>query len=301
MAEPPEPERPPIEVEVEPTLTQRFALWVERGRAARRRVDAARADHASVGFAFEYVERDSSIGGGLLAGALAYRLFVVLLPAALLFVSGLGLYAEAADTSTRKVAEETGLTGLVASQVASSSNSDARWAIFLLMIPTLLYAIAKLYRSIAIVNSIAWRGTGRGARMTPRGFGIFIAAMIFHVLAVGAVGWIRHRDQFGGLAALVVYLVLVGGAWLVVSTQLPHGDVGWTALLPGSLLFGVGLLFINAFNVYFTTRMVDNQADTYGALGIAAALLFSLVLVGRLIVASAVLNALVARHRAAQS
>jgi len=85
--------------------------------------------------------------------------------------------------------------------------------------------------------------------------------------------------------------VLVGGGWLVLTQELPHRDVGWTALLPGAALVGAGLLFVNIFNVYFTTRLVEDRADTYGALGIAAALLFSLVLVGRVIVVSAELNA----------
>ena len=40
-----------------------------------------------------------------------------------------------------------------------------------------------------------------------------------------------------------------------------------------------------------TSRLVEERADTYGALGVATALLFSLYLVGRLIVGSAVLNA----------
>ena len=105
------------------------------------------------------------------------------------------------------------------------------------------------------------------------------------------MGWVRRHDQVGGLAALLVYLVLVGGAWLAVSAQLPHRDVRWPGLVPGALLFGVGLLFVNVFNIYVTTRLVENRADTYGALGIATALLFSLVLVGRLIVVSAELNA----------
>jgi uncharacterized BrkB/YihY/UPF0761 family membrane protein len=58
---------------------------------------------------------------------------------------------------------------------------------------------------------------------------------------------------------------------------------------------GVGLLFVNVFNVYVTTRLVEGRADTYGALGIATALLLSLVIVGRLMVLSAELNALLAR------
>jgi uncharacterized BrkB/YihY/UPF0761 family membrane protein len=48
---------------------------------------------------------------------------------------------------------------------------------------------------------------------------------------------------------------------------------------------------VNVFNVYITTRLVKGHSDTYGALGIAAALLFSLVLVGRVMIVSAELNA----------
>ena len=46
-----------------------------------------------------------------------------------------------------------------------------------------------------------------------------------------------------------------------------------------------------------TTRLVEGRADTYGALGVATALLLSLVLVGRLMVASAVLNATLYERR----
>ena len=270
----------------------RLGRWRERGRRASERVDAARPHHATVDFGLSLFERDASIGGGLLAGALAYRLFVLLLPTALLFVSGLGLYAGAADKSTSEAAKEAGLHGLVASQVASASADGARWLIFLLMVPAVLYATATLYRALAIVHGIVWQGSGRGvARVTPRGIGMLFAAFLLVVAAAQIVGWIRRHDQLGGLAALLVYLVLAGGAWLLLSLQLPHRDVRWHALLPGAALVGVGLLFVNVFNVYVTTRLVEDRANTYGALGIATALLLSLVIVGRLMVLSAELNA----------
>src|SRR5512132_161298 len=117
----------------------RFGGWLERGRKMSARVEAARPHHATVDFGLTLFERDASIGGGLLAGALAYRLFVLLLPTALLFVSGLGLYAGAADKSTTEAAREAGLTGLVASEVASASSGKARWIVFLTMIPVTLY------------------------------------------------------------------------------------------------------------------------------------------------------------------
>ena len=115
--------------------------------------------------------------------------------------------------------------------------------------------------------------------------------MTLHFVAVELVSWIRRNNRYVSLATLFVYLAFVGGTWLVVSTQLPHRDVRWPSLVPGAALFGVGLLGVNVFNVYVTTRLVEGRADTYGALGVATALLFSLVLVGRLMVVSAVLNA----------
>jgi membrane protein len=269
----------------------RFESWLERGRKVGAQVEAARPHHATVDFGLTLFERDASIGGGLLAGALAYRLFVLLLPTALLFVSGLGLYAGVTDKSTTEAAEEAGLHGLIASQVASTSASGARWLVFIVMVPVVLYATATLYRALAIVHGIVWHGSGRGVRPTPRGIGMLFAALLLVLAAAQIVGWIRRHDQLGGLAALLVYLVLAGGAWLLVSLQLPHRDVQWQALLPGAALVGVGLLFVNVFNLYVTTRLVEGRADTYGALGIATALLLSLVIVGRLMVLSAELNA----------
>jgi uncharacterized BrkB/YihY/UPF0761 family membrane protein len=271
------------------------ARWLEHGRRLGASAEAARARHTTVDFGFRLFERDASIGGGLLAGALAYRLFVLLLPTALLFVSGLGLYADAADKSTSEAASEAGLHGLIASQVASASSSSARWLVFLLIVPAVLYATVTLYRALAIVHGIVWQGSGRGARATPRGIAMLFGALLLVIAAAQIVGWIRRHDQLGGLTALLVYLVLAGGAWLLVSLHLPHRDVAWHALLPGAALVGVGLLFVNVFNVYVTTRLVEGRADTYGALGIATALLLSLVIVGRLMVVSAEVNALLAR------
>ena len=285
------PQGRPLEIELEPTVVGRLARWTQRAQILRTRVESARAEHAAVDLGFDVVERDSAIGGGLLAGALAYRLFVLLLPTALLFVAGLGLYADTVDKSPSTVAREAGLHGLIASQVASTASSDARGIVFIVMIPAVLYALAKLYRAIAIVHALAWHGSGRGSRTTPKGVGILGLALLVDLGVAEVVGWVRRHDELGGISALAVYLVVVGGAWLVVSMQLPHRAVRWPTLVPGALVVGAGLLFVNVFNVYITTRLVEDRENTYGALGIAAALLLSLVLVGRVIVVSAELNA----------
>ena len=218
-SDPLEPGQP--EIEVEPTIAGRLARWTERARLLRTQVDAARADHESVDFGFGLIERDSALGGGLLAGALAYRLFVFLLPTALLLVSGLGLYAGSIDKSPSKVAEDAGLHGLIASEVASAASGRHRGLVFLLMVPAVFYAMVTLYRAIAKVHAIAWYGSGRGIRTTRRGVGVFAAALLLQFVAVEILGWTRRADRLGGLAALLVYLVLASGAWL--ATAPPRG------------------------------------------------------------------------------
>jgi uncharacterized BrkB/YihY/UPF0761 family membrane protein len=299
MAEPDAPDprgRTPLEVDMEPPVVGRLATWLERTRVARGRLEAARERHSSLDLGFNVVELDASIGGGLLAGALAYRLFVLLLPTALLFVSGLGLYADAANKSTREVAKEAGLQGLIASQVASTASGGARWAVFLVMVPIVLYALAKLYRAIAIMHAIVWHRSGRGVRITPRGVGA-LAAMLLLTLLAAELNHVARQNSALGVLSLLAYLLLVGGGWLLLSRELPHREVGWLGLLPGAAVVGAGLLLVNVFNVYVTTGLVEDRADTYGALGIAAALLLSLVLVGRVMIVSAELNAeLAGRH-----
>lgn len=272
--------------------------WLDRGETAKARLEEARSRHTSVQLGWSLWEGDAAIGGGLLAGALAYRLFVLLLPTSLLLVSGLGLYAGVADKSTRQVTREAGLHGLFASNVAATASGGARPLVFLLMVPVVLYAAARLYRALAVVNGIVWLSTGRAGRTTSRGSFLLLAVLFATLAATEIVSWIRGHDQLGGLSALLVYAVIVGGAWLVLSLELPHGEAPWTALVPGSLLFGAGLLAVNVFNVYVTARLVENRADTYGALGVATALLLSLVLVGRVAVVSAELNAVLFRRGA---
>jgi hypothetical protein len=294
------PDLPPVGPENEPPRSSWLESWIEQGRRLRAQAERGRANHASLEIGFSLFEGDSSIGGGLLAGALAYRLFVLLLPTALLLVSGIGLYAGTADQSPSDVVREAGLHGLIASEVAQTASSSARWIVFLVMIPAVLYALAKLYRALAVVHALAWHRSARGARVTAAGVGILGLAFAVDVGVAALVGWIRRHEQLGGLTSLAVYVIVVGGAWLIVSRRLPGGEAGWLPLVPGALLFGAGLLFVNVFNVYVTTRLVENRANTYGVLGVAAALLFSLVLVGRLVVISAELNACLHNRRASE-
>jgi uncharacterized BrkB/YihY/UPF0761 family membrane protein len=102
---------------------------------------------------------------------------------------------------------------------------------------------------------------------------------------------VRAQTAAGGVVVLAVYALALAGIWLWMSLHLPHASASWTDLLPGSALYGLGVLGVNAFNVYLLDNVQASRSNTYGTLGTAAAILLSLLFIGRLVVGSAVLNA----------
>ena len=93
-------------------------------------------------------------------------------------------------------------------------------------------------------------------------------------------------------------LVVVVAYWFAISLLLPHADAPWTRLLPGALLVALGMQVLHLATVLYFGRKISSSSELYGGLGAAAAILLWLYVFGRLVVASAVLNAtLWQRHR----
>ena len=74
---------------------------------------------------------------------------------------------------------------------------------------------------------------------------------------------------------------------------------GWRDLLPGAIFVGVGIQVLHLITVYWITHLLTSKSETYGAIGAALAILFWAYLLGRVVAASAVVNAAAwhQRHR----
>ena len=81
-----------------------------------------RREHRSVDAVYAMADRDIEIGGGIMAGALAYRIFVWLLPFALVLVGGIGIAADVSSESPASAARSLGLQGVVSNSVAQASQ-----------------------------------------------------------------------------------------------------------------------------------------------------------------------------------
>jgi uncharacterized BrkB/YihY/UPF0761 family membrane protein len=290
----------PGELELPPpkrTLLGRFAAWLERAHALRRSVEAARGRSPALDATFETIERDSRLGGGMLAGALSYRLFVFALPLSFFIVSGLGLVADALGVRPNVVVNSVGFAGTVTRQIESSAESGSDWWVALASFFVLVYVTRVLFRAVLIVHALAWEGSAAGVKVKARPLEIFTAAVFGQLLLVTGVGAVGHQTPVGGIVALVVFVAALAGLWLVVSLQLPHSDARWTELIPGSVFYAVGMIGVQLWNVLILGKLIESKSTTYGALGMAAALLLGFFLMGRVIVGAAALNATLHERR----
>jgi uncharacterized BrkB/YihY/UPF0761 family membrane protein len=271
---------------------RRAAALRARGERLAARAQAERTRHASVDAVFDMVDRDIEVGGGIIAGALAYRLFIWLLPFALVTVAGLGIASHAASESPHHAAKSLGLSGLVSSSVASAANSSARWYALLIGIPVLLVATRSILRVLIGAHRLVWFDVRAAAPRPTVGATLRLLAVLLGYYALfGLARVVQVRAAGPGLVLTLALVWGYAGLWLLVALRLPHRDASWVALVPGALVFGAGVEVVHVVASYVIAPWALAKQGTYGALGVAAALLFGLFLVARLVVGAAVLNA----------
>jgi uncharacterized BrkB/YihY/UPF0761 family membrane protein len=267
----------------------------------QQRAEAMRAGHGSVDAVYVMADRDSEIGGGLLAGALAYRMFIWLLPFALVVVGGIGLAADASSDSPATAARALGLSGIVANSVADATRGTARWYALAIGIPILLWASRSLLKAVILVHRLVWSEPRRTvAKPTLGATGRFLGFLVLYFALRELARWV---GVWTGSIALRTLTGVVGVFlwWLLVSLRLPHRGSSWRYLVPGAVLITAGLELVADVGSYLIAPRVESSQSTYGALGIAAALLFGLYLISRLVVASAVVNVTVLEARGERS
>jgi uncharacterized BrkB/YihY/UPF0761 family membrane protein len=257
----------------------------------KKLIDDTRATVPPVDIGFAALERDGHIGGFMMAGAIAFRLFVFILPMYLLALVIAGAVFAFDPDQADDVASGAGMSKYLAGSIgdAAQTSHKSLW----LLIPLTLFAMASAGRSvdkaIAAAHARAWDIDL--PKRKPHYVVLGIVGFAFSVLAaVRIISFIRH----GALVpvAMVLGAITYGAIWLLASHALPRRPgASWWSLLPGAVLVGVGTQGLYLFNVLYLNHKIQSASAAYGALGVAASALLWLYLLGRLMVAAPVLNA----------
>ena len=276
-----------------PTLRARTEALKARAEIARRSVEAQteslRARHAAVRIAYEAYERDRRQAGSLLAGGLAYRLFLWLLPAALFAVAVVGLFAEATSRTPEEAADATGLGAALAVTVAQAVEQSGRGSIYLLVLGGVLmvWAARSAVKGLRLTSAVAW---GIRPPSPPRSWmsALVFSGVTFGVLLVPNVllPFLHGGPFVADLLAEAFVFVALTALLVWVQALMPHGEgIPWSAFVPGAVVCTAGGFVLRLVtDVYFAGRL-SRVDDLYGALGIAAVFMAWLYLIGRLLVA----------------
>ncbi len=247
--------------------------------------------------------RDASIGGSVLGAALAYRIFVWLLPFALVVVLALALAVDRTDGNVAETVRDVGLTGFIAGSVADAAEGTHGWALaagLLAALFVLAYQSSTLLRAIRAVTALAWGLPVVRARNQARSAALFLGWVVVFIVAAGSAAPIRRSLAFplDLVANLVAYGAGLPLLWLLLSWfLLPHAAAQWIELVPGALAVGVGVAGIGLFTTLILFPWLSEREETYGVLGVAAGLLFGFFLIGRTMELAAALNATLAEER----
>lgn len=254
---------------------------------ARRTADTVRSRHA------ELVERASwariattvwnrhmASNGSMVAGYMAYRLFLLLLPLGAIVVALAGFdRAASQDTS-----EHLGLGEAIASTIAQAGADAQRSRVPLLVTGLVAFAVAAwgLLGALQYSSAVAWQIPTRKFPGKPKAFLRLAGSLLLFGLVLYISVLVRRLGLVAGLAGSVAnslgaFVGYVGLGWI-----LPRRCREWFWLVPGAAVAAAGYLCLQAFAAFYLPEKLANASETYGALGITLTILTYLFLVGAL-------------------
>lgn len=259
---------------------------VELTASARQRLSWVEAG-------FQAFERELLHGGGLLAGGLAYRLFLWMLPIGLVGAQLLGFWLDSNDEGVQDAAKEFGIGAAAVASAENAVEASQSNRILLLLAGLILLAWFSLgfVRALQLAYALAW-GVPR-PRMHKPVYAVLLFNGLFLAVALAGAGLTWLREELGLLGVLGVFLTIAfqTGVALLVMWLLPRRAERWQELVPGAVLVAVGAQLISVAVIFYFAPKIGRSTELYGTLGTAAVLLVWLYVVARLITAGAFLNA----------
>ena len=201
----------------------------------------------------------------MLAGAVAFRIFLFLVPYTFVAVCVFGVGASASDQDPGSLARDAGIGGLAAKAMSSVGDLSTSQRLVSLVVAgfALLLATRVLLKVLRIVHASVWHTRGK-VRSSRRGrCSLFIVGVTLALGLAILVGKLRGESLLLGLIATLLYIAVPFGVWLLFSWYLPHPpDLPWTALIPGAVFFGVGMEILHVVTVYWIAHEVESKTDT---------------------------------------
>jgi membrane protein len=254
-----------------------------------------------LGRILEVQQRYSELRGNNVAAAVAFQAFVSLFPLMLVIVSAVGFFSHHSGTDVAaRIVGNLGLTGEAADIVrAAVENAEESRAV-----TGPIGLIGLLWSGLGLVNALqfaynqVWQVEERGMKDKAVGVGWLVGAAVIFIGASALTTVLRWLPGVLAPLGVAVGLLVNFALWLWTSKVLPNREVGWRPLIPGAIFGAFGMEVLKVLGGIYVPRAVANSSELYGTLGVVFAVLAWLLIFGRLIIYSAVLDVVLHERRA---
>jgi membrane protein len=237
--------------------------------------------------------RYGDVGGNQLAAAFTLQAFLSIFPLVLVAIAALGFVAAGSHTDVAgRLVDQLGLKGESAKMLtdAVAAAERSRKAASVVGFLGLLWSGLGLVGALQFAFNGVWQVNERGLKDKVLGLFWLGGAAVLFVGGAAATTALRWLPGFLAPVGVLVTFAVSLGLWLWTLRVLPNTKLPWRRLLPGALLGAIGLEILKAVGAYYVPKAVASSSQLYGSLGIVFAVLAWLLLFGRLVVYSAVLN-----------
>ncbi len=273
-----------------PPRSVRVQRWVQDRRA---RLDAAKDTSPTVGFAFDALSYDTDTGAPVLAAALGFRVFLLQVPYALVFVLLAAYLSDWTGREATSFFHGRGIARLTATSVSTAAQLSGwgRFSALLLGLYALVLSARSFVKVVNIVHALVWNVPRTRVTRSTRAAAVLIALITVLIASSLAINALRQRSLLGGTIALALFTLGPFAVWWYASSRLPHQPCPLIALAPGAALFAIGTEVLHIFTVTWFPHYMQSKSEVYGTIGTAIVLLIWAYALGRIITLAAVLNA----------
>ena len=291
----------PVAAPAAPGKVARATGWVhgEQERvthavdATRTRLEAARPRSTWVDVGVRAYEHDTTSGGAVIAGAVAFRVFLFLVPYVFVLVVGVGFAADASHEDAGQLARDSGIGGLIAKAVAGAADLSGfeRATTMVIGLFALFFGAKALVKVLRMAYGMVWNVRPSKLKKTTKPALALIGLVTVTLATAGLVGSFRHESVVLAVIGYTLMTAVPFGLWLLASWYLPRRATTWQELVPGALVVAIGAQLLHLVTVLWIAHVLESKTDTYGAIGAALAILLWAYLLGRLVIAAAVIDA----------
>lgn len=247
----------------------------------------------------EVLQNERELGGGLIAGGVAFRIFLWLVPFGLVAAAVLSFWSEQDPDGLESAARRFGV-GAAAAQAASEAlQAGDRNAFLVLVFGLVLLAWFTLgaVRALLLAYALAWQLEPPRIHRPFRVLVIFNGLFLLLILSSVGETWLEAQIGRTALLGSALTLMLTIGIALGAMWLLPHRATHVRELLPGAVLVTVGHQLVQIAVIFYFAPRLGRSEETYGAFGTAATMLVWLYVLSRLVTGAAFLNATLCGRR----